>query len=62
MVMHFTILAWKILWTEKLGGLQWGRRVRHNLETKQLFLGPPQISAHYIYILHSYSTCNQQPV
>ena len=23
--MHFSILAWKITWTEEPGGLQWGR-------------------------------------
>ena len=33
---HSSILAWEILWTEGLGGLQsMGHRVGHNLETKQ---------------------------
>ena len=32
-----TILAWKIPWTEEPGELHpWGRRVGHNLATKQL--------------------------
>jgi len=34
MAIHFSILAWRILWTEKPGGLQsspWGsQRVRHD--------------------------------
>ena len=33
--MHFSILAWKIPWTEEAGGLQWGHRVRHDSATKQ---------------------------
>ena len=34
---HSSILAWKILWTEELGGLQSNglQTIRHNLETKQ---------------------------
>ena len=34
---HSSILAWKILWTEKPGGLQstGSQRVRHDLLTKQ---------------------------
>ena len=32
---HSSILAWRIPWTEKPGGLQsWGRRVGHDSETK----------------------------
>ena len=37
MVTHFSILAWKISWTEEPGGLQFMelQRVGHNLATKQ---------------------------
>ena len=37
MVTHSSILAWRIPWTEELGGYSlWGRkRVRHNLVTEQ---------------------------
>ena len=37
MVMHSSILAWEIPWTEEPGGYSlWGcKRVRHNLTTKQ---------------------------
>ena len=38
MVTHSSILAWGILWTEELGGLQFTgskKRVGHNLATKQ---------------------------
>ena len=37
MATHSSILAWRILWTEELGGLQSSglQTVRHNLETKQ---------------------------
>ena len=38
MTTHFSILAWRILWTEEPGRLQsMGSRVRHDLATK-----PPQ--------------------
>ena len=32
MATHSSILAWRIPWTEKLGGLQsiWSQRVRHD--------------------------------
>ena len=30
MVTYSSILAWKIAWTEELGGATWGHRVRHN--------------------------------
>ena len=38
MATHFSILAWKILWTEEPGGLQsmGSRRVRHNLATEHI--------------------------
>ena len=40
MATHFTILAWKISWTEESGGLQsMGLQVRHNWVTKLLYLG-----------------------
>ena len=37
MAIHFSILAWKILWTEETGGLQsmGSQRVRHELATEQ---------------------------
>ena len=35
MVTHSTILAWKVPWTEKPGGLQSMGSVRHNWATKQ---------------------------
>ena len=37
MTTHSSILAWKIPWTEKPGGLQsmGSQRVRHNLGTEQ---------------------------
>ena len=37
MATHFSILAWKITWTEDPGGLQsmGSQRVEHNLATKQ---------------------------
>jgi len=37
MATHFSILAWKIPWTEEPGGLQSmeSQRVGHNLVTKQ---------------------------
>ena len=35
MATRFSILAWRIPWTEELGGYSpWGCRVEHNLETK----------------------------
>ena len=36
MATHFSILAWKVQWTEEPGGLQskGSQRVRHNWETK----------------------------
>ena len=35
MATHCSILAWRIPWTQELGGLQatWSRRVRHELQT-----------------------------
>jgi len=33
MATHFSILAWKISWTEEPGGLQ-SKRIRHDLVTK----------------------------
>ena len=37
MATHFSILTWKIPWTEESGGLQsmGSQRVEHNLVTKQ---------------------------
>ena len=35
MANNYSVLAWKILWTEKPGGLQ---RVRLDLATKQQFI------------------------
>ena len=37
MATHSSILAWRVPWTEELGGLQsmGSQRVRHNLATKQ---------------------------
>ena len=37
MATHSSILAWKIQWTEKPGGLQskWSQRVRHDLATEE---------------------------
>ena len=37
MAIHFSILAWRIPWTEEPGGLQsiGSQRVRHDLVTKQ---------------------------
>ena len=37
MATHSSTGAWEIPWTEEPGGLQqsWGRRVRHDLVTKQ---------------------------
>ena len=34
MATHSNILAWEIPWTEEPGS-PWGRRVRHDWETKQ---------------------------
>ena len=41
MATHYSILAWKTLWTEEPGGLQSmaSKRVRHELVTK-----PPHLS------------------
>ena len=43
MATHFSILAWEIPWTKKLGGLQCMglQRVRHDLATKQQYTPTP---------------------
>ena len=51
MATHSSILAWKIPWTEKFGGLQSmeSQRVRHDLETKQ-FEYPYHMLAHQLLL------------
>ena len=40
MATHSSILAWRIPWTEELGGMQsmWSQRVRHQCETNTFTL------------------------
>ena len=55
MATHSSILAWRIPWTEELGGLQsmGSRRVGHNRVTSQAYISGPRVSlcvCVYIYI------------
>ena len=47
MATHSSILAWRIPWTEELGGLQStaSQRVGHNLVTEQGFPGGSEVKA-----------------
>ena len=46
MATHFSVLAWKIPWTEEPGGLQsmGSQRVGHNLSTKAPSPGASQVA------------------
>ena len=75
MATHFSILAWRIPWTEKTGGLQsmGSQRIRHNLATKlpttsenkdsnlQRKYSPPQVSSKFFSRNPSSQEKNCQP-
>ena len=54
MAIHFSILAWKIVWTEEPGGTL--QRVRHNLETKQHIVTKLNQSALHLKLTHHYKS------
>ena len=65
MATHSNILAWRIPWTEELGGYRpWGRRVRHDFENKPQpqrparvsFLQMPPADFHFVNSVHAHTT------
>ena len=63
MVIHSSILAWKILWIEELGGLQslGLQRVEHDLVTEHKVSGVQQ-SESVTHILYKYFFKDSFPV
>ena len=58
MATHSSVLAWRILWTEELGGVQSAglQRVRHNLTTEHACTRTLKITfvAHVVFIVYIY--------